>query len=217
MSTYYVGNIACDSNYLAHYGVKGMEWGEHKKKKDYALDQANVDRRKAMSDKQYEALAYKNGEYNRQKHEATLAALRGETPQFSSKRNAVDKQKKKLATITGSSIKTANSITGNSNNETTKRYNRAVDIVTKEGLMDRNGYYTKKGDDADSERYDEPSGATKLDKKRLENYEKAEDDLQKVFGTTYNRKRVTQESKAADARKRAAAQKRKSHGAKSTY
>ena len=28
MSTYYVGTIACDSNYLAHYGVVGMKWGK---------------------------------------------------------------------------------------------------------------------------------------------------------------------------------------------
>ena len=32
---YYIGNMAFDSDYLSHYGVKGMRWGKHKNKYEY--------------------------------------------------------------------------------------------------------------------------------------------------------------------------------------
>ena len=27
---YYIGSLSFDSNYLEHYGVKGMKWGKHR-------------------------------------------------------------------------------------------------------------------------------------------------------------------------------------------
>lgn len=54
---YYIGNLSFDSNYLEHYGVKGMKWGKHRARIRTAIGDWWTGRNKLTEAREHDKIA----------------------------------------------------------------------------------------------------------------------------------------------------------------